>query len=220
MALSLRNTIVLWNSNDHEQLTKKSIDNQNLEVQAVLLKSVLLRLISTITMPVALLLAGCQTTPEPPPECALPKAASVKQAFDHTRQELNRSECHFRFDAYFERLLETAAGDPDPKNSEYFSEFLLWANSQDIITRRSAEEYYNRYFNVKFVSLPDEYSNCAYTCRMKDEIIHNMEAELRQKDMGLLKIMANKRAYAKANSLHDSMLTVLEATCTACATPR
>ncbi|ADE14670.1 conserved hypothetical protein [Nitrosococcus halophilus Nc 4] len=179
-----------------------------------------LSLYNSIVISMALWLSSCQTTPAPPPECTLPQTTGVKQAFTHTRKELSRSECHFRFDAYFDRLLDTAAGDPNPQHSEHFSEFLIWANSQDIITRRNAEEYYNRYFNAKFVSLPNEYSNCAYTCRMKDEIVHNMKEELRQKDKGLLKIMANKRAYARANSLHDSILTVLEATCTACATSR
>jgi hypothetical protein len=170
------------------------------------------------TLVAALWIAGCQfLAPDTTTECALPRTTNINQALAQTRNELERSECHLHFDAYFERLLETAAGDPGPKHSEYFSEFLLWANAQDIITRRNAQEYYNRYFNTKFVSLPDEYSNCAYTCRIQEEIMQQMKEELLQKDRGLLKITGNNRAYAEANSLHDSILLLLEATCTACA---
>jgi hypothetical protein len=180
-------------------------------------RSLLLALRYSGVLATVLWLAGCQMTPETTPECALPRTTDVAHAFEQTRNGLKRSECHFHFDAYFERLLETAAGDPDPKHSEHFSEFLLWANAQDIITRRNAQEYYNRYFNTKFASLPNEYSNCTYTCRIQNEIVQQMKEELLQKDRGLLKITGNKRAYAEANSLHDSVLLLLEATCTACA---
>ncbi len=160
------------------------------------------------------LLSGCQTTAEP--ACPLPQGTNVERSFTHARGDLSRSECQFRFDAYFERLLDIAAGDPSPQNSERFSQFLVWANDQGIISKISAKEHYNRYFSAKFVSLPDDYSNCSYTCRKKQEIISNMKTELRDKDRGLLKVTGDKRKYAEANRLYDSVQTLLEATCKAC----
>ena len=164
---------------------------------------------------VTVFLASCQTTPQP--SCTLPQEKNVDRAFSHARVQLAQRECHFRFDEYFQALLMVASGDPNQKNSEHFSEFLLWANEQDIITRVSAKEYYNRYFGTKFVSLPNEYSNCSYTCKVQDEITRKMQNELRDKETGLLKITNDKRRFAEANLLYQSTLTLLDATCEACA---
>ena len=165
---------------------------------------------------VTVLLASCQTTP-PPQSCTLPQGKNVERAFSHARSQLSQRDCHFRFDEYFQALLNIASGDPDQKNSEQFSEFLLWANEQDIITKVSAKEHYNRYFGTKFVSLPNEYSNCSYTCKVQDEISRKMQDELRDKERGLLKVTNDKRKFAEANSLYQSTLTLLDATCEACA---
>ena len=164
-----------------------------------------------------LLLCACQSTPEQP-GCNLPEGTNLDRALTHARTDLSQPECQFRFDGYLQRLLEIAAGDPDPKHSERFSEFLIWANDQGVITKLKAKEYYNRYFNAKFVSLPDDYSNCAYTCRVQDEITAKMEAELRDKEFGLLKVTKDKRKFAQANTLYQSMLTLIAATCEACNT--
>ena len=166
-----------------------------------------------------LLLSGCATTSESQP-CRLPESKNVESAFRHAREELTRSECHYRFDAYYQRLLEVAEGDPNPGHARRFSDFLLWSNSQDIINRRTAKDYYNRYFSYKFVSLPDNYSNCGYTCRVRDEVAANMREELRDKDKGLLKVTGDREKYARANDLYESMQLLIEATCTACESVR
>ena len=61
-------------------------------------------------------------------------------------------------------LLEVAAGDPDPGNRQIFSEFLVWTSDSGLLSKRQAQETWNRYFNVKFVSLRGDYNNCAQTC--------------------------------------------------------
>ncbi len=167
----------------------------------------------------SLLLSGCATTKEPPP-CRLPESKSVDSAFSHAREDLSRPECHYRFDAYFQRLMEIAEGDPDPGHARRFSDFLLWSNSQDIINKRTAKDYYNRYFSYKFVSLPDHYSNCGYTCRVRDEVAANMREELRDKDKGLLRVTGDRAKYAQANDLYESLQLRIEATCTACESVR
>ncbi len=162
-----------------------------------------------------LFLFGCATTNKEPP-CQLPESKNVESAFSHAREDLSRPKCHYRFDAYFQRLLEIAEGDPDPGHARRFSDFLVWANAQDIVNKRTAKDYYNRYFSYKFVSLPDKYSNCGYTCRVRDEVAANMREELRDKDKGLLKVTGDRDKYARANDLYESIQLLIEATCTAC----
>jgi len=159
-------------------------------------------------------LPACQVTPEA--ECTLPSGTDVEQAFDHAREELGRKACASRFEDNFERLLDIAAGAPDLEHSRRFSEFLLWADGQEIITRSSAEDYYNRYFSPKFASLPDEQNNCTHTCPVQAEVGRDMRQELSQKDIGLLKVTNDPRKYARANSNYYSILTLIEATCEAC----
>ena len=163
-------------------------------------------------------LAGCQTTPMP--NCTLPEGTNVDRAFSHARDQLSQRECHYRFDEYYQRLLQIAIGDPNSNHNERFSNFLLWANEQDIITRVSAKEYYNRYFGTKFVSLPNEYSNCSYTCKVQEEVTRKMQSELRDKETGLLRVTNDRRRFAEANSRYQSTLTLLEATCEACGNTR
>ena len=161
------------------------------------------------------LLAACQTTREQA-GCTLPPGTNVERAFDYAREQLSRNACQPEFNNYFERLLDIAAGAPSPEHSQRFSEFLLWANAQEVITRRSAEDHYNRYFSPKFASLQNEYNNCTHTCRLQAEIGSDMQEELLQKDIGLLKVTNDKRKYAQANANYRSILTLIEATCEAC----
>jgi len=167
---------------------------------------------------IAASLAACQMTRGP--DCTLLSGTNVERAFDRAREELSRNACKSQFGNYFEQLLDIAAGAPSPEHSQRFSEFLLWADAQEVITRRSAEDYYNRYFSPKFASLQDEYSNCTHTCRMKADIESAMEEELLQKDIGLLKVTNDKRKYAQANANYRSILTLIEATCEACRASR
>ena len=167
---------------------------------------------------IAILLAACQMTREQ--ECTLASGTNVERAFDYSREQLSRNACKSRFGDYFERLLDIAAGAPSPEHSQRFSEFLLWANAQELITRRSSEDYYNRYFSPKFASLQNEYSNCTHTCRLKAETESAMQEELLQKDIGLLKVTNNKQKYAQANAYYHSILTLIEATCEACRASR
>ncbi len=164
---------------------------------------------------IALWLADCQMTREQP-GCTLPSGTNVERAFDHAREQLSRNACRPEFGDYFEQLLDIAAGAPGPEHSQRFSEFLLWANAEEVITRRSAEDYYNRYFSPKFASLQNEYSNCTHTCRLKAETESAMQEELLQKDIGLLKVTNDKQKYAQANAYYHSILTLIEATCEAC----
>jgi hypothetical protein len=125
--------------------------------------------------------------------------------------------CIAHFDRYYDDLLSIAEGDPKAENKRLFSEFLVWSADQGILSQRQARDYYNRYFNVKFVSLQSDYNNCSHTCPRRDRVMLDMERELGDKERGLLKVSLDNAGYYRADELYDEVNLVLEATCTACA---
>ena len=94
--------------------------------------------------------------------------------------------------------------------------FVLYADA----FRRQAEDYYNRYFNVKFMSLRSDYNNCSHTCPNKRKVLLDMERELSDKVRGLLKVSLDNDGYYRADELYQEVELVLEATCTACSAAR
>ena len=162
---------------------------------------------------VALTGAGCATTPQT--VCTLPDTHSLSAAFDDARADLSNG-CEVQFDAYLARLLVIAEGDPTPENKQRFSDFLLWSSDAGILSRRQAQAKYNRYFNVKFVSLMGDYNNCQWTCPRQSRLMAAMETELKDKEQGLIKVALDKDSYYRADRLFQETELVLAATCTAC----
>lgn len=168
-------------------------------------------------------LTGCTTTkfnaiskmPEPASSCKLPRTMNLSQAIDMTKQTLGRNECVYEFTLYFENLLEIGKGDPSLKNKEKFSSFLIWSNETGILSKLQAKEYYNRYFNTLFMSLPEEYNTCSISSQ-KEMVIKEMELELIQKQLGLLSVCEDKTSYYEAHAQMDTMILLIEATCMAC----
>ena len=130
------------------------------------------------------------------------------------------SGCQAHFDRYYDDLLLIAEGDPKAENKRAFSEFLVWASDQGLLSTRQAQDYYNRYFNVKFMSMRSDYNNCSHTCPNKQKVLFDMERELLDKERGLLKVSTDADAYYRADRLYQEVELVLEATCTACAASR
>jgi hypothetical protein len=158
-------------------------------------------------------LSSCASSP---PSCAGPQSRNLDVAFDEAKAHLSAG-CAAHFDRYFDDLLTTAEGDPRPENKRRFSEFLVWASDEGVLSKRQARDYYNRYFNVKFMSLASDYNNCSHTCPRRDRVMLDMERELTDKERGLLKISLDNPGYYRADELYREVELVLEATCTACA---
>jgi hypothetical protein len=158
-------------------------------------------------------LASCATAP---PDCAGLQTRNLETAFEQAKTRLGEG-CAAHFDTYFDALLKTAEGDPKPGNKRSFSEFLVWAADEGILSRQQARDYYNRYFNVKFVSLAGDYNNCSHTCPRRDRVMLDMERELTDKERGLMKVSQDNQAYYRSDELYREVELVLEATCTACA---
>lgn len=157
--------------------------------------------------------AGC-ATPQGP-DCALSDTRDLDRAIDSARDRL-QSGCVAHFDTYMDDLLVVAAGDPDPANKEAFSDFLVWASDAGLLSRRQSQETWNRYFNVKFVSLRGDYNNCAQTCPVRGRLMKDMETELADKERGMLQASLDREGYYRADQLFSETELVLEATCRAC----
>lgn len=157
-------------------------------------------------------LTSCASSPPP---CAGPQTKNVDAAIDYVKRSLNDG-CAAHFDRLYDDLLTTAEGDPRPENKRRFSEFLVWSADEGLLSQRQAKEHYNRYFNVKFVSLASDYNNCSHTCPRRDRVMLDMERELSDKERGLLKVSLDNTGYYRADELYREVELVLEATCTAC----
>ena len=150
------------------------------------------------------------------PECALADTRNLDGAVHSAKANL-AAGCEAHFDGYLDQLLEVAAGDPDPGNRQVFSEFLVWTSDSGLLSKRQAQETWNRYFNVKYVSLQGDYNNCALTCPVRQQVLSQMEDELADKERGLLKAAQDRAGYYRADRLYQETELVLEATCRACA---
>jgi hypothetical protein len=126
------------------------------------------------------------------------------------------SGCEYHFDGYFQSLLALAEANPDKKNRQYFSDHLMRVQDMGVISRRQAEGLYNRYFNVKFVSLQGDYNTCSQTCPIRKQVMSDMQAELHDKELGLLRASNDAASFYRADHLLKETDLVLEATCRAC----
>jgi hypothetical protein len=160
-------------------------------------------------------LAACSNNPSRATACSLPEGPNLERAISAARFDLETG-CEHEFDAYFQRLLGIAEGDPKPENKSAFSDFLLWANDVGLLSKRQARELYNRYFGIKYVSLVSDYSVCSQTCPNQAGVMRDMNRELADKEQGLLRISADRLNYTRASNLYQETELVLEATCEAC----
>ena len=165
---------------------------------------------------VALTLSACAGKPPP---CQGPQTRNLDDAVSVVQRSLNNG-CAAHFERFYDDLLTIAEGDPKPENKRIFSEFLLWSGDQGLLSTRQAQEYYNRFFNVKFMSMKGDYNNCSHTCPNKQKVLFDMERELSDKERGLLRVSLDNEGYYRADQLYQEVELVLEATCTACAAGR
>ncbi|MEM6707434.1 MAG: hypothetical protein AAF648_01485 [Pseudomonadota bacterium] len=160
------------------------------------------------------LLAGCETTPVAD-VCGGPLSSNLDQAVSDVESRL-ASGCEYQFDSYFDQLLAIAENDPAAENRKVFSDHLIAAKNLGVISQRQARERYNRYFNIKFVSLTGDYNTCSQACPDRRTLLMNMKRELGDKERGLLRISKDQASFYRADVLLKEADLVLEATCRAC----
>ncbi len=160
-------------------------------------------------------LGACQSDPPKAPLCRLPTGNDLAAAVSQAQSDL-ASGCASRYDDYFGAFLRIGAGNPDPDNARRFSGFLEWSVDQGLINRRQAQTRYNRYFNVKYMTLGRQYNVCSDTCPRRPEVLAAMRRELGDKKLGLMDILGDRARYQRADRLYQETELVLEATCSAC----
>ena len=168
----------------------------------------------TVLITSSLALTSCASSPPP---CDGPQSRDLSAAVNQVKNSLEYNGCQAHFDRYYDDLLRIAEGDPKPENKRLFSEFLVWSADEGLLSQRQARDYYNRYFNVKFMTLQGDYNNCSHTCPARSRIMRDMERELSDKERGLLKVSLDNDGYYRADELYQEVELVLEATCAACA---
>ncbi|MCG8684842.1 MAG: hypothetical protein MI892_08205 [Desulfobacterales bacterium] len=169
-----------------------------------------------ITLAFSTLATGCvQTKPKPVTDCPIPSGNLVNEAFETARTTLSRPDCRYQFDTVFQSLLTICKGDPGIENKKKFSDLLMWAKGEGIISSKQASELYTAYFSHRFVSLPDDYRTCSL-CPRLEIILADCTDELKKKEQGLLKVCSDKATFAKASQDLQNIDLILEATCSAC----
>ena len=166
-----------------------------------------------LAVPVLALAAACTTTD--PDYCAVNVRGDLEGAMRTVETKLG-SGCEYHFDGYFQSLLALAESNPDKTNRRHFSDHLMRVQDMGVISRRQAEGLYNRYFNVKFVSLQGDYNTCSQTCPIRKQVMSDMQAELHDKELGLLRASNDASSFYRADHLLKETDLVLEATCRAC----
>ena len=161
----------------------------------------------------ALLIAACSNQPD---YCAVNLSGNLESAMS-TAETRMAGGCEYHFDSYFQSLLKTAEANPARENRMHFSDHLMRVNEMGVISRRQAEALYNRYFNIKFVSLQGDYNTCSQTCPIRRQVMSDMQAELPDKELGLMRASADAPSFYRADNLLKEADLVLEATCRACA---
>ena len=170
---------------------------------------------TVILVVTSLLIAACATPPVAS-QCNGKLSHNLNSAIGEVETRLANG-CEYSFDRYFSELIEIAESASDENNKKLFSDFLVRASDSGVISKRQAKERYNRYFNVKFVSLSGDYNTCSQACPVENKLIADMKSELGDKETGLLKISQDKLGYYRANNLLEETQLVLQATCRACA---
>lgn len=160
-----------------------------------------------------LLAAGC-TTPQTADHCDARLSSPLRSAMSTVENKLFDG-CGTYYEGYVADLIEIASENPSADNKKAFSDFLVRLSDRGMISQRQARGLYNRYFNVKFVSLSGDYSTGSQVCPDKEKVLLEMRQELLDKETGLIKVSNDPSSYYRADLLLQEAELVLEATCRA-----
>lgn len=158
---------------------------------------------------------GTVSSSRAPVSCDQVTGTQLEKALAIATGELDNPDCAGWFDSYWESLLSIAEREPSKENRVSFANFIGSARDQGVITSSEAKERYSRFFDPRFVSLPDDYNVCSYQSKRKS-LDSSMLTELRDKEQGLLRISQDKASYAKSVRLYHNLQNVMDATLTSC----
>lgn len=148
--------------------------------------------------------------------CTTPVTRNVEEAFAQARRTLSERACQYEFDAIEAKLLEIATSDPGEANQRRFAEFYRWTTGQGVITKLQAKQRYSAYFTPSYAaSLPDDLGTCGLD-RDKDRVMKALAAEVKRKELGLMRVLGERDAWFRAKRDHDHLVYLIEGTLNAC----
>jgi hypothetical protein len=173
-----------------------------------------MKLVTLLPLVALIAVVGCATT-QTALNCDVSLKPPLRSAMAVAEDKLNNG-CETHYDQYIAGLIEIAKDNPGADNKKAFSDFLIALSDQGTISKRQARSLYNRYFNVKFVSLAGDYSTCSEVCPVRDRVLLDMRQELLDKEIGLLQASNDSVSYYRSDLLLKESEIVIEATCRAC----
>jgi len=177
---------------------------------------------ATILLLLCLFVFGCTqhvVSPPPPPpiktSCNIPEGKRVDEVIEKTKSILVEKQCNEEFDDLYQNILKVAARDSKPANRALMKGFIDWCYANGILYKNTARQKYGEYFSSKFMCL-EKWPKICHQCSRLNEIEREMNAELKKKELGLLRICEDEARYNKALVLLNQEVMVLKAACMAC----
>ena len=147
--------------------------------------------------------------------CNIPKSTRVDDVIAKTKAILQGTQCNEEFDDLYQNILKVAARDSKPSNRALIKGFIDWCYANGILYKNTARQKYGEYFSSMFMCL-EKWPKICHQCSGLNEIERDMKAELRMKELGLLRISEDEARYNKAVIAFNQTLVVLKAACMAC----
>lgn len=169
-----------------------------------------------------LLLASCIATPQKPLEgvaaCPLPpKSKNLDEGLRQIKAFLSSNPyCNTLYEDYFLAALQIATQNPGIENRGKFAKFLSWSRDNGIITQKEGKNYFNRFFNPKYISISGNYNNCSQIDK-REAILKSARDEMNDKKTGLMHVLNQPKLFKMSQNLYmdlDYMYSeVLSKTC-------
>ncbi len=148
--------------------------------------------------------------------CDLSGTKKLELAMDDAKAKL-QTGCESHFDSYLAQLMQVGKGFPKESNSAIFQEYLRWSVNQGMVSKVQASDRYNRYFSSTFNTLNMPGSVATSVCPKLDQVLNDLQAELKDKKLGIQEVNGNSAKYQNATRLYYELELNLEAICIATA---
>jgi len=152
-------------------------------------------------------IVGCQTTkPVAVDPCPMPGGYKLGPAVETAEMTLNT--CPERLDQVFSALLDIAKHKPDKENRILIREMLVRLTKKNIVSEKYAKNLYNKYFDLKFTTLPDVKT---YNLLGEiDDIKKTLRSELKMKKVGLVECCGDRQGYTLAEAEFSRVVNFME----------
>jgi len=150
----------------------------------------------------------------PRSDCKVTKGAPMDIATTELNDKLASGACH-DFDQAFKNLYVAGQEDPGELNKELFASFINEALKYNVVTKKQAQNVFNRNFHSTFMTLDDSFQACA-ALKNKSVLLKELMRELGLKERGYLSVLSDKKGYEEVYRQYQDIVLVIDATDLAC----